>query len=44
LSFGFFFGFLTLFREFSMEDLNQLLEIANAKKMWRYVVSELRGI
>jgi len=43
LSFGLFFGFLTLFREFSLNDLNQLLEIANAKKMWRYIMSELRG-
>jgi O-antigen/teichoic acid export membrane protein len=43
LSFGLFFGFLTLFKEFSRKDLDYLLEIANAKKMWRYIVSELRG-
>ncbi len=43
LSFVLFFGFLTLFKEFSRIDLNYLLEIANAKKMLRYIVSELRG-
>ncbi len=43
MSFGLFFGLLTIFREFSRNDLNYLLEIANIKKMWTYIVSELRG-
>jgi O-antigen/teichoic acid export membrane protein len=43
LSIGTYFGLLVLFKEFSRKDLDYLLEIANAKKMWRYIVNELRG-
>ena len=43
ISAGAFFGLLALFKEFTRKDLDYLLEIANIKKMWRYIVSELRG-
>jgi O-antigen/teichoic acid export membrane protein len=43
ISIGAYFSLLTLFKEFSRKDLDFLLEVANAKKMWRYIVSELRG-
>ncbi len=43
LSFGLFFGLLVLFKEFSGKDLNRILEIANVKKMWAYIISDLRG-
>ena len=43
ISIGAFFGLLTLFKEFTRKDLHYLLEIANVKKMWKYVLSELRG-
>jgi O-antigen/teichoic acid export membrane protein len=43
ISFGVFFGLLTVLKEFSRKDLDYLLEIANIKKMWSYIVLELRG-
>jgi O-antigen/teichoic acid export membrane protein len=43
LSFGFFFGFLAIFKEFSKKDLDYILEVINLKKMWRYIITELRG-
>jgi O-antigen/teichoic acid export membrane protein len=43
LSAGLFFGMLYVAGEFTRKDLDYLLEVANAKKMWRYIVSELKG-
>ncbi|OPY34118.1 MAG: colanic acid exporter [Methanomassiliicoccales archaeon PtaU1.Bin124] len=43
LAFGLFIGFLALMKEFTRNDLNYLLEIADAKEMWQYIKTELGG-
>jgi O-antigen/teichoic acid export membrane protein len=43
ISVGLYFGMLYALKEFTKKDLDYLLEVANAKKMWRYIVTELRG-
>ena len=43
LSFGLFFGFLYLMKDFTKKDMNYLLEIADIKEMWQYIKMELRG-